>query len=107
MKERDHSPECERAADLIAFIYNEDEHEAKNFELHLHECSSCREEAAAFGVVRESITTWRDEQATLDGLAGESRSQILGIVELRTKLVRELTDDVGALSAGQVALDGS
>src|SRR6185369_17218359 len=25
------------------------------------ECSSCREEAAAFGVVRESIITWRDE----------------------------------------------
>lgn len=62
MKERDPSPECERASDLIAFIYNEaDEHEAKAFQLHLRECSSCREEVAAFGVVRESITTWRDE----------------------------------------------
>jgi len=62
MKERDHSPDCERASDLIAFIYNEaDEREAKDFQLHLRECSSCREEAASFGVVRESITTWRDE----------------------------------------------
>lgn len=62
MKERDNSPGCERASDLIAFIYNEaDEREAKDFQLHLRECSSCREEAASFGLVRESITTWRDE----------------------------------------------
>lgn len=62
MKERDHSPNCERASDLIAFIYNEaDEHEAQEFQLHLRECNVCREEAASFGVVRESITTWRDE----------------------------------------------
>ena len=62
MKERDHSPTCERATDLIAFIYNEaDEREAQDFQLHLRECSSCREEAASFGLVLESITTWRDE----------------------------------------------
>jgi len=62
MKERDHSPTCERAADLIAFIYNEaDDQEAQDFQLHLRDCSSCREEAASFGVVRESIVTWRDE----------------------------------------------
>lgn len=62
MKERDHSPTCERASDLIAFIYNEaGEREAQDFQLHLRECDSCREEAAAFGVVRESIVTWRDE----------------------------------------------
>ncbi|HEU4932304.1 MAG TPA: zf-HC2 domain-containing protein [Pyrinomonadaceae bacterium] len=62
MKERDHSPSCERASDLIAFIYNEaDEREAQDFQLHLRECGSCREEAASFGVVRESIITWRDE----------------------------------------------
>jgi hypothetical protein len=62
MKERDHSPSCERASDLIAFIYNEgSEQEARDFELHLRDCSSCREEAVSFGVVRESIVTWRDE----------------------------------------------
>ena len=52
MKERDHSPTCERASDLIAFIYNEtDEREAQDFKLHLRECSSCREEAASFSRV--------------------------------------------------------
>ena len=62
MKERDNSPGCERSSDLVAFIYNEaDEREAKDFQLHLSECSICREEAASFGLVRESITTWRDE----------------------------------------------
>ena len=54
--------ECERASDLIAFLYNEaDERESRDFQLHLNECSTCREEVASFGVVRESITAWRDE----------------------------------------------
>jgi hypothetical protein len=56
------TPECERASDLIAFLYNEaDEREKRDFQLHLNECSTCREEVASFGVVRESITAWRDE----------------------------------------------
>lgn len=62
MNERDHSPTCERASDLIAFIYDEvEEREAQEFQQHLRECGSCREEAASFGIVRESITAWRDE----------------------------------------------
>ena len=53
---------CERAPDLIAFLYNElDERETPSFRLHLQECGQCRDEAAALGVVRESITAWRDE----------------------------------------------
>ena len=53
---------CERASDLIAFVYKEaSDSEARDFELHLKECGVCREEVASFGVVRESITTWRDE----------------------------------------------
>lgn len=56
------TPDCERASDLIAFLYNEaDERERRDFQLHLNECSTCREEVASFGVVRESITAWRDE----------------------------------------------
>ena len=56
------TPNCERASDLIAFLYNEaDERERRDFQLHLNECSTCREEVASFGVVRESITAWRDE----------------------------------------------
>ena len=56
------TPNCERASDLIAFLYNEaDEREKRDFQLHLNECSTCREEVASFGVVRESIIEWRDE----------------------------------------------
>ena len=56
------SPSCERASDLIAFLYDEaNETEKRDFELHLKECAGCREEVASFGVVRESITAWRDE----------------------------------------------
>ena len=62
MNERNNSPNCERASDLIAFLYNEtNESETRDFELHLKECRACREEVASFGVVRESITAWRDE----------------------------------------------
>lgn len=56
------APDCERASDLIAFLYNEaDEPERRDFQLHLNECRTCREEVASFGVVRESIIEWRDE----------------------------------------------
>lgn len=62
MKEINNSPDCERASDLIAFLYNEaSEDERRDFESHLNKCRACNEEVAVFGVVRESITTWRDE----------------------------------------------
>ena len=62
MNERQNSPTCERASDLIAFLYGEaDDPEARDFQLHLQQCNSCREEVASLGVVRESITAWRDE----------------------------------------------
>ena len=62
MNEIQNSPGCERASDLIAFLYGEaGEHEARDFQLHLQQCKSCREEVASFGEVRESITAWRDE----------------------------------------------
>lgn len=62
MNEMQNSPTCECAPDLIAFLYGEaDEHEMRDLQLHLQQCSSCRDEAASFGVVRESITAWRDE----------------------------------------------
>ncbi|HSL55288.1 MAG TPA: zf-HC2 domain-containing protein [Pyrinomonadaceae bacterium] len=62
MNERQNSPGCERATDLIAFLYGEaDERQANDFQLHLQRCSSCREEVASLGVVRESITAWRNE----------------------------------------------
>ena len=62
MKETMNSPTCERAPDLMAFLYHEmDERETREFQLHMQQCSQCREEVTSFGVVRESITAWRDE----------------------------------------------
>lgn len=61
MKEKN-SPGCERESDLIAYLYNEaSETETRDFELHLQQCNHCREEVASFGLVRESISAWRDE----------------------------------------------
>jgi hypothetical protein len=62
MNEINNSPSCERAPDLIAFLYNEaTESERRDFEVHLQACGGCRQEVASFGLVRESITAWRDE----------------------------------------------
>ena len=62
MNEVNNSPNCERASDLIAFLYNEvNDQEKRDFESHLKECRACHKEVASFGLVRESITTWRDE----------------------------------------------
>lgn len=62
MNESKNSPYCERGSDLVAFLYDEtSEQEKRDFELHLQECNVCREEVASFGLVRESITAYRDE----------------------------------------------
>src|SRR6185369_16533656 len=62
MKEIMNSPSCERAEDLVAFLYHEmDEREVREFRLHLQQCKQCRDEVASFAVVRESITALRDE----------------------------------------------
>ncbi|HEU5132378.1 MAG TPA: hypothetical protein VFT26_09755 [Pyrinomonadaceae bacterium] len=79
MDERHDSPSCERAPDLMAFLYGEaDEREIRDFQLHLHQCSICRDEAASLGVVRESITAWRDE-----ALAGFVSTPV--VAQARTK----------------------
>lgn len=59
------SPVCERSSDLMAFLYNEiSDAESRDFKSHLRECATCREEAASFGTVRESMVAWRDEVLT-------------------------------------------
>jgi hypothetical protein len=65
MNDKSNSPACERSSDLMAFIYEEmTADEVRQFELHIRQCNSCREEAASFGLVRESIATWREEVLT-------------------------------------------
>ena len=65
MNYRTDSPECERSSDLMAFIYDEmNERESREFTSHLQSCANCRDEAASFGQVRQSIVAWRDEVLT-------------------------------------------
>src|SRR6267142_1680237 len=61
MKEITSSNICERADDLVAFLYGElSEIDARRFERHLHQCAACETEFATFGQIRESIVAWRD-----------------------------------------------
>jgi hypothetical protein len=69
MKDITKDQSCERADDLIAFLYGElTDWEARKFERHLHDCSACQKEYSTFGQLRKSIVAWRDESL---GLAGE------------------------------------
>ena len=62
MNSRPNSPGCERSSDLMAFVYNEmSASESREFETHLQACANCSEEASSFGLVRQSIVSWRDE----------------------------------------------
>ncbi len=62
MQEEPINASCSRAEDLIAYLYGEaSEHEANEFERHLHDCASCRAELSAFAGVRESVGLWRHQ----------------------------------------------
>jgi anti-sigma factor RsiW len=56
------APGCARANDLVAFLYDEtNEHEGRDFELHLQDCSECKSEFLGFRQIRQSVVAWRDE----------------------------------------------
>ena len=62
MNEPNCSQVCERADDLISFLYGElGESETRSFEQHRRICPSCESEVKAFGSVRQSILAWRDQ----------------------------------------------
>ena len=53
---------CARAEDMVTYLYNEaSSDEAKDFESHLQNCSSCCSELATFGDVREAMGEWRQQ----------------------------------------------
>ena len=53
---------CERAADLVAYLYGEAApDEARSFVSHLDACAVCRDEAAAFKSVRAEVGALRAE----------------------------------------------
>jgi hypothetical protein len=59
---------CERANDLVGFLYGElTDWEVRKFERHMQDCAKCKTEYAVFGQLRESVVAWRDESL---GLAG-------------------------------------
>ncbi len=62
MKENLQNAACERAEDLVAYLYGEaSQSEAVRFKRHLEQCSSCTEELAAFARVREDVIEWRNQ----------------------------------------------
>jgi hypothetical protein len=68
MKEITKDQLCERAGDLVGFLYGElTDWEARKFERHMQDCAACKTEYAAFGQLRQSIVAWRDEALGLGG----------------------------------------
>lgn len=58
----DNAQQCERAADLINWLYGEaSAEEAQSFQLHLKSCHQCSADAESFAGVRQSVISWRDE----------------------------------------------
>ena len=53
---------CGRAEELMGFLYGElNEIEATAFRGHLQHCATCNSELSAFGSIRNSVVTWRNE----------------------------------------------
>lgn len=62
MNNSSNSPVCERASDLVTFLYGEaSQMETQEFKRHLQDCRQCQAEVEGFSGVRESIIAWRDE----------------------------------------------
>ncbi|HEX3557896.1 MAG TPA: zf-HC2 domain-containing protein [Pyrinomonadaceae bacterium] len=52
--------DCERAQEFVTYLYGEaTPGESKAFEQHLANCAICRDELAAFGVVRGAVGEWK------------------------------------------------
>ncbi|MDQ1422159.1 MAG: hypothetical protein QOJ52_4121 [Acidimicrobiaceae bacterium] len=53
---------CGRAEDIVTYLYGEATlDEAKDFEKHMQNCSSCSSELVTFGEVREAVGEWRQQ----------------------------------------------
>jgi len=74
MKEEISAPTCERANDLMAFLYGETgDRETRDFERHLQSCDQCRADLTAFGPLHNSIGAWRDQSL---GMASQPASRV-------------------------------
>jgi len=62
MRELDESNVCERANELVDFLYGElSQVEARKFERHIQECDACKTGYSSFGSIHQSIVAWRDQ----------------------------------------------
>src|SRR5215203_2806543 len=62
MNETKNTMQCDRANDLVSFLYGEaNEKEVREFERHLHGCAACEAEVGSFRQVRKSIGDWKQE----------------------------------------------
>ena len=62
MKENLQNVACDRAEDLVAYLYGEaSQSEAIEFKRHMEKCHSCAAELAAFSSVREDVIEWRNQ----------------------------------------------
>ena len=62
MKHETETPQCQRANDLLAYLYDEaSETEKAIFTRHLQECAPCQTELNAFQGVRAGMAAWRSE----------------------------------------------
>jgi hypothetical protein len=77
---------CDRADDLIAFLYHElSDKDTRNFEPHLHDCARCKSELAAFGEIRQSIVSWRDELLGAAWSAGAMNDRALAATATKAR----------------------
>jgi len=54
---------CAFGETLVAVLYNEaTAAETENFERHLNRCRECSEEIAAFGMLRNAVSDWRENE---------------------------------------------
>lgn len=62
MNETTKTNDCEHAGELVSYFYGEaNRAERESFDAHLAGCGLCRDELAAFAVVREAVGHWRAE----------------------------------------------
>ncbi len=62
MKENPEAEGCERAEELVAYLYGEaSAQEAREFRLHMERCRACSDELTALSRVREDVVEWRNQ----------------------------------------------
>jgi hypothetical protein len=78
---------CERNEQLIAVLYGEaDKQETAQFDSHLRECASCKEEFLSLAGLRNSVRDWRDEALLAFTPAGETPKRKSAIAALKAFL---------------------